>query len=147
MELKKKQITITLISLLVLAALSTIALLIYGEIMKNTAAKIAGLVGTIISPSMLVGIAVKFWLNKKQLKDIDNKLSAVGLNEIELIPVENPKVKVKADNVFQLKGVTIIKTKQRKFIVSWKKQINKQIELDNLKWALAEFMEKEKKGN
>lgn len=146
MELKKKQITITLISLLVLAALSTIALLIYGEIMKNTAAKIAGLVGTIISPSMLVGVAVKFWLNKKQLKDIDNKLSAVGLNEIELIPVENPKVKVKADNVFWVKDVTIIKTKQRKLIVTWKKQINKQIELDNLRWALAEFMEKEKKG-
>lgn len=146
MELKKKQITITLISLLVLAALSTIALLIYGEIMKNTAAKIAGLVGTIISPSMLVGVGVKFWLNKKHLKAIDNKLSAVGLNEVELIPAETPKVKIKADNVFQLKGVTIIKTKQRKLIVTWNKQVNKQTELENLQWTLAEFMEKEKRG-
>lgn len=139
MKINKKTLKPILISLAVLISLSAIALYIWGELSKNTTAKILGIVGGILSPSTLAGFFVKVYINKQHMNNINQRLENVGLTEPE--PTKHIKVEGAKQTTYKFGKVTIIE-KERRLIVSWQEDYNEQ---DNLKRALNEYLETKRK--
>lgn len=82
-EKQKKLIMIFTILILFLASSGAITLLIIGYVSKDEILKLVGTITTIISPSMLLGIALKILINNVFHKSIKKTLNNAGIKDIE----------------------------------------------------------------
>lgn len=80
---QKKIIMIFTILILFLASAGAITLLIIGYVSKDEILKLVGTITTIISPSMLLGIAIKILINNIFHKSIKKTLNNAGIKDIE----------------------------------------------------------------
>lgn len=82
-EKQKKLIMIFTILILFLVSAGAITLLIIGYVSKDEILKMVGTITTIISPSMLLGIAIKILINNVFHKSIKKTLNNAGIKDIE----------------------------------------------------------------
>lgn len=82
-EKQKKVIMFFVILILLLASTGAITLLVIGYISKDEMLKLAGIITTVVSPSMLLGIIIKLLINNVFHKNIKKTLKNAGLKDVE----------------------------------------------------------------
>lgn len=112
MEEREKKIVLFTFQLIMF--LISIALIVLGilmslgkiEVGNSTTGVILGVVGGAISPSNVIGIWIKLFINKKHLKNIDNKLieSGIKVSKTKKEVIEAPKIEVEETLDIKVRG-------------------------------------------
>lgn len=82
-EAQKRIMLIFTIIVLLLISAAAVSLLVIGYVSKDEMLKLAGTITTILSPSMLVGIAIKLLMNNAFHKSVKKTLNNAGISNIE----------------------------------------------------------------
>ena len=77
---QKKIISICFIALFIMITVASIIIYVIGHINKDKVMQMVGFISTMISPTTLVGVIIKYFMNKSHSRAIDNKLNEAGLN-------------------------------------------------------------------
>lgn len=141
-EEQKKVVVKILIILFALLSIASIVIYILGYVNKNEVMKLVGFLSTIISPATLLGIAIKFFMNKAHMRAIDKKLNSVGLN---LTPQESKEIEKEYKNIntkfLRVKNYVFVE-KENKIIVRYDNSNLTPYEIEeNFKYAFKEFVE------
>lgn len=107
--------------------------------------QMVGFISTMVSPTTLIGIIIKYFMNKSHTKAIDNKLNEAGLN---LTPLEQEEIektyKNTNSNFFRFKSFIFIE-KEDKIIIKYKPHENKEIGAREFREAFLEYLEYKRK--
>lgn len=150
-EAQKKVIIKILIVLFTLLSIASIVIYILGYVNKDEIMKLIGFLSTIISPATLLGIVIKFFMNKAHMRAIDKKLNSVGLNLTLSEQAEIEKMYKDTNTKFlRVKNYVFIE-KENKIIIRYNNEGLNQSEIEeNFKYAFKEFIEwkrKQKESN
>ena len=143
MKFNKTFILWTIFSLFLALSVVGVALWAYGEAINNWSAKIVGLVNSVLSPSLCIGIAIKAYMNRKQLKAIDHKLASVGLT-LDIPERKQVVLKGTKKHIFQTPYHTFISEKE-KIIIKVIPARNRKQDYLELQKAMNEYLEQMRK--
>lgn len=145
-EYQKKAIIKILMIIFSILSVASISIYIIGFVKKDEVLKIIGLLSSVVSPTTLLGIVIKFIMNKAHMKAIDKKLNSVGLNLTHQEQAEIDKTyKNTPANIFRVKNYVFIE-KEDKLIIRFNNEGLNAIEIkDNFEYAMKEFMEWKRK--
>ena len=122
--------------------IASIVIYVIGHVNKDKVLQMVGFISTMISPTTLVGIIIKYFMNKSHSRAIDNKLNEAGLN---LTPTEQAEIektyKNTNSNFFRFKSFIFIE-KEDKIII---KYIPNENGAKELREAFLEFLEYKRK--
>lgn len=124
---------------------ASVVIYVYGHINKDKIMQMVGFISTMVSPTTLIGIIIKYFMNKSHAKAIDNKLNEAGLN---LTPLEQAEIektyKNTNSNFFRFKSFIFIE-KEDKIIIKYKPNENKEIGAREFREAFLEYLEYKRK--
>ena len=142
---QKKIISICFILLFILITAASIVIYVIGHVNKDKILQMVGFISTMISPTTLVGVIIKYFMNKSHSRAIDNKLNEAGLN---LTPIEQAEIektyKNTNSNFFRFKSFVFIE-KEDKIIIKYTPNENKENGAKELREAFLEFLEYKRK--
>lgn len=147
MNIEQKKVFIKILMVLfILLSIASIVIYILGYVNKDEIMKLVGFLSTIISPTTLIGIAIKFFMNKSHMRAIDKKLNSVGLN---LTPIEQAEIeKIYKDTntkFLRVKNYVFVE-KENKIIIKYNNEGLTPNEIEeNFKYAFKEFIEWKRK--
>lgn len=125
--------------------IASVVVYVLGHINKDKIMQMVGLISTMVSPTTLIGIVIKYFMNKSHAKAIDNKLNEAGLN---LTPTEQAEIektyKNTNSNFFRFKSFIFIE-KEDKIIIKYKPNENKEIGAREFREAFLEYLEYKRK--
>lgn len=126
MNAKQKKIIIGFtLFILFGVAISGIIFLIYGFVSKDEIYKLVGMISSVVSPSMLIGIGIKFLLNKYHIRNLKTTLHQAGLKDIEITPKEEKQ----AINIFRHNNYLFVE-KEGRIIIKYENN-NELTEIEN----------------
>lgn len=97
MDSKQKKIILwTIFVLAVIISIVGGAMWIYGFVSKDQVAHIFGIITSWISPSLLIGIAAKYFMNLHHKKQINEIMIAKGLKEPATVKIKPQTIKINA---------------------------------------------------
>lgn len=142
---QKKIIAICFTILFILITAASVIIYVIGHVNKDKVLQMVGFISTMISPTTLVGIIIKYFMNKSHSRAIDNKLNEAGLN---LNPTEQEEIektyKNTNSNFFRFKSFIFIE-KEDKIIIKYTPNENKEVGAKELREAFLEFLEYKRK--
>lgn len=142
---QKKIISICFIALFIMITVASVIIYVIGHINKDKVMQMVGFISTMISPTTLVGVIIKYFMNKSHSRAIDNKLNEAGLN---LNPTEQAEIektyKNTNSNFFRFKSFVFIE-KEDKIIIKYTPNENKENGAKELREAFLEFLEYKRK--
>lgn len=142
---QKKIIAVCFIILFIMITIASIVIYVIGHVNKDKILQMVGFISTMISPTTLIGVIIKYFMNKSHSRAIDNKLNEAGLN---LNPTEQAEIektyKNTNSNFFRFKSFVFIE-KEDKIIIKYTPNENKEVGTKDLREAFLEFLEYKRK--
>lgn len=142
---QKKIISTCFILLFILITAASVVIYVIGHVNKDKILQMVGFVSTMISPATLIGVIIKYFMNKSHSRAIDNKLNEAGLT---LNPTEQAEIektyKNTNSNFFRFKSFVFIE-KEDKIIIKYTPNENKEVGAKDLREAFLEFLEYKRK--
>lgn len=143
---QKKIILIVLCILTILISIAGIVCWIYGIINKDKVAHIFGMVTSVISPSLIVGVAIKQIIHILNKRDLEKfyKSNGVIIPKIEKLSKKHYKIEDKP--YLQYKGYTFYMTEDH-LVVDFAniENLTTEEKIELFKQAFNEFMEQVRK--